>query len=577
MPLRSAGSAASKTGLSVTLDVLCKTHNEAAVDLLLAALDNPDPSIRDGALEALLKRRTIAGHREIINLLPRLDARGREIVARHHRLLGRAIREALQSPEPEQFTKGAAATLEFRDYDMLPTLLQVAEDDANPHAAQAAQHVLKLGELLYESLAAGRNSQDRDPQLMRTHVLHSLEQSLARYSRHKRPEIVESFLLLAPRDHAILKQILSDPMHAAYKTTIDLLTNSPRGGVIRLALGFLDDPQTPSAAVHVIGRRSDAKFVEHLLRKIGSQPSALATQNLRRIDHISWLQGRPVLVNQFEDALQHSAVQLATASGLSKASVFKLIVHLLTEGKPGGRRAAAAALGGFNGAEANHLAEQAVHDSDPQVQAQVLPQLRQRGIAGALPILLGKLDNPFELVRNAARRSLDEFSFDRYLSAFDMLDDKVRQSTGPMVRKVDPTAPHRLLEEIQARSRTRRLRGIAMAATMNLALQLEAAVIERLSDEDHLVRAEAAKALMQCPTEEARQALKLARNDRSIVVQEAAERSLREFTSESLVDESFALALDLENTAALSAPGTPTLDTSAQMSSTSGLSTESAS
>ena len=147
-----------------------------------------------------------------------------------------------------------------------------------------------------------------------------------------------------------------------------------------------------------------------------------------------------------------------------------------------------------------------------------------------------------------------EFSFDRYMSAFDMLDDLVRQSTGPMVRKVDPTAPHRLLEEIQARSRTRRLRGIAMAASMNIALQLEAAIIERLSDEDHLVRAEAAKALMQCPTEEARQALKSARNDRSIVVQEAAERSLREFTPESIVDEAFAIALNLEANESNAAP-----------------------
>ena len=156
---------------------------------------------------------------------------------------------------------------------------------------------------------------------------------------------------------------------------------------------------------------------------------------------------------------------------------------------------------------------------------------------------MAKLESPYELVRSAARRSLEEFSFDRYLSAFDMLDDEVRQSTGPMVRRVDPTAAHRLLEEIQARSRTRRLRGIAMAAGMNLGLQLQAAIIDRLSDEDHLVRAEAAKALIQCPTEEARQALKLARHDRSLVVQEAAERSLLEFASESLVDEDFATAL----------------------------------
>ena len=406
MPFRTAGIAASKSGLAVTLDVLCKTHNEAAVDVLLAALDSPDAEIRDGALEVLLKRRTVSGHREVINRLPTLDSHGREMVARHHRLLGRAIREAIQSADAPQFAKGSAATLEFRDYDMLPTLLQVAEDEASPHRDAAAQNVLKLAEMLYEDLA-NRASTSRDPQLMRTHVLHSLEQSLSRFSRHKRSEIVEALLLLAPRDHAVIKQILGDPMHGAYKTVIDLLTNSPRGGVIRLALSFLDDPQSPAAAVHVLGRRTDAKFVEHLLRKIGSQPTAVAAQNIRRIEQITWLQGQLTFVDQFDDALQHSAVQLALASGLSKASVFKLIVHLLNHGKPGGRRAAAAALAGFNGAEANQLAEQAVRDSDPQVQAQVLPQLRQRGVAGALPMLLSKLDSPYELVRNAARRSLD--------------------------------------------------------------------------------------------------------------------------------------------------------------------------
>jgi hypothetical protein len=71
--------------------------------------------------------------------------------------------------------------------------------------------------------------------------------------------------------------------------------------------------------------------------------------------------------------------------------------------------------------------------------------------------------------------------------------------------------------------------------------------------------------------------LKLARNDRSIVVQEAAERSLREFTPESLVDEAFAVALDLESTVALSTPDTPKLEASALVPSAAGFPTESAS
>src|SRR5262249_37346105 len=145
----------------------------------------------------------------------------------------------------------------------------------------------------------------------------------------------------------------------------------------------------------------------------------------------------------------------------------------------------------------------------------------------ALPLLLSMLDSPHEVIRGAARRSLEEFSFDRFLSAFDSLDDHVRRTTGPTVRKVDPVAVRRLRDEFVARSRTRRMRAVGMAVAMQVVPQFEADLIARLADEDHMVRAEAAKSLAQCSTENARRALEVAKRDRSIVVQEAAAQSLR--------------------------------------------------
>jgi HEAT repeat protein len=55
---------------------------------------------------------------------------------------------------------------------------------------------------------------------------------------------------------------------------------------------------------------------------------------------------------------------------------------------------------------------------------------------------------------------------------------------------------------------------------------LEQVLIERLADEDHVVRAEAARALGTCNTPLTREALNAARGDRSLVVREAAEESL---------------------------------------------------
>ncbi len=373
-------------GLAATFDVLAKTHNEAAVDLLLAALDDADQAIREAALSALLKRRTLRGHREIIARLASMDGRRREIVRENPRFLGRALREAIQSADSKQCAIGCSTVLWLHEYDLMPALAHEAENASNPNQQLAAQHVLELAEQLYQELAlpAARGGA-RDAKLTRQHVLHNLERSLGRFTQHKRSEIVEAFLLLAQRDNAALRRILADPMHEVYLGVVDQLTFSPRGGIIRLVLSFLDDPQAPSAAIAILGRRNDAKFLGHLLRKIGDHPAPVAIGNLRRMDQIAWLETPGLVLAQCDDEAQAGAVQLATHSGISRAAAFKLISYLVKAGKLYSRRAAVAALTTFRGAEANELAVEAAKDPDPQVQALALAQLRLRGVPGRSP------------------------------------------------------------------------------------------------------------------------------------------------------------------------------------------------
>ena len=90
------------------------------------------------------------------------------------------------------------------------------------------------------------------------------------------------------------------------------------------------------------------------------------------------------------------------------------------------------------------------------MQAHIVGQLRGRGIPGILPVLLEMVDSPHAVVRKAARESLAEFSFRRYVAAFEMLDDEVRQSTGMLVKKIDPQTVPLLREEMRSLVRTRR-------------------------------------------------------------------------------------------------------------------------
>ncbi|HWB08138.1 MAG TPA: HEAT repeat domain-containing protein [Pirellulales bacterium] len=518
-------------GLSLTFDLLSRTGNEAATGVLLAALDSRETAVSEAALRALLKRHSLAGHQQLLRRLHQLDPKWREVLLQYRGTMSHALRDALLSEDSQSCANACQAILWFHEYDLMPALITVLENELNPNATLAADTAVTLAEMFYEDLAATRNFKPRqDPRALRGHLVASLEASVTRYARHRRSEPVEAFAILVERENATLKQILFDPLHASYRPLMEILTRSPKPGVRRLLLNFLDDPQAPSSALNAIAHRNDAAFLKALLRKIGSEPSAAAKRNLARIEHFVWLKPGESLLFELDDAAQNSAVELLMASGVNRLEAFETIAQLLVNGTAGGRRAAAAALAQFHGNDANNLAIKALADDDPDVQAAVLGQLRERGIPGAVSILVGLADSPQPAVRQAARESLSEFSFPRYLASFDMLEDQVRRSTGLLVQKVDPDSVPLILEELASRSRRRRIRALQVVEAMQVVKEVEDAVIGALKDEDHLVRLEAARALGQSNTVEACLALREAEHDTSVTVRETAIDSLEKLS-----------------------------------------------
>lgn len=514
-------------GLATTFELLADTENEAAVRVLLPALDSSSPAIQEGALIAILKRRNPAGGREILNRMPRMKPEWKAIIRQHQGRMTGTLREAILGTDPELCENGCRATVLFREYDLIPTLLNVLEDSSRPNAAMAARTVLELVASLYDELSAAHSPGDHhDPQMVRRYILGSLEHSVQRFGQHKRREVIESFLLLVKHDNVTLNQILQNPHHVAFLTVMDSLSKSTQRGVMRLLLNCLDDPHVPSAALTVIANRRDARFVHHLLKKIGREPSATVAQNLKRVESISWFADLTKLLDQIDDAGQHAIVRLAITAAIPRQQAFAAIECTLLHGKPGGRREAARMLAEFRGADANALAMQALPDPDPQVQAFIVAQLRSRGIPGILPSLLELVESPYEAVRKAARESLAEFSFKRYVGAFDMLEEDVRRSTGLLVKKIDPHCSTLLKEELKSPVRTRRLRGLAIARLIGIVDALEGTIIELLQDEDHIVRVEAAAALAQSSTPASIAALKQALTDSSEVVRQTAGRTL---------------------------------------------------
>lgn len=517
-------------GLQATFQMLAKTENEAAVPLLLAALDSPARRIQLAAVRAILERRSPLGLRELVRRRESIDDAWKKIIQDYPGRLLPALRDALLSSDPESANNGCLAARMLREYDLIPTMIVAMEDDGNPNREAAAAALTDLADELYHDLAQTRDDRRRrDPQISRRNATSSLEASLQRFGRHQRIEPVEAFLQLTTRDNAELNRILADPRASIFTAILHVLHGSERPGVIRLLIGFLDDQRPPSAGLASLFRRTDKRTIDNLLKKIGGEPTAVARNNLKQVDTIAWISDQELL-GKLDPAQQHSVVKLVTASGLKRVDVVATLEFFVAHGKPAGRRAAVQALTEYTGADVNAMVTRALRDDDPHVKATALGQLRRRGIPGALTTLIEALDSDQRPVAEAARNNLEEFSFRRFLPAFELLEEDVRRTTGGLVKKVDLTTAAQLREEMESPQGKRRMRAMKIVIALDMIAEMQADIIARASDEDHLVRVEAVRALSLAHSLDALAVLQDLQSDTSFAVREAAVAALEQFT-----------------------------------------------
>jgi hypothetical protein len=515
-----------------TIDALARSRNEAAVPTLMAALAAGSGPVFDGAIAGLVSRRSKPGHIAVLRYWRQLSPAQKQIVERGRHKMGGALREALLEGDDLLFDNAREFVDASGDFDLIPTLVMVAEQSGGARSQAALDLTARLINQLLNWI--DNNNEPiigRDPQTIRYCVLESLERSVERFREHQRPELLEAFIVLAGPHCGTLQSILEASYHPCHASVVHTLLESRNPGVVRLLTAMLTTKEAPQVIRNVIARRTDRPFVEALL----GIPLDLATgplrRNLARMKSIACCEASQQLCVQYGADQQAAAMRLYAATGASDEHKLALAEMLLKHGALPARVAACEALRPVGGQRASKLILHALTDSEGAVQAAAIRQLRERRIPGTMAKLIEYVGSEDELVRAAARDALAEFSFDNYISRFDLLDEEARQTLGVRVAKVDLESINRLKQELAHPARRHRLRGLQMAAAMALLPQLGDALVERLQDEDHLVRAAAAEALQYCKPEDVRSALLAAVGDKSVAVQNAVKNTLQALDS----------------------------------------------
>ncbi len=514
-------------GLEKTFQVLAHTRNPAAVGPLIRALDSPWPKVQLLALQALLNRREPEAPLAIIQRLGQWPEHLRQVVWEQRARLSSGLRDAIVSPDFELSLRALQAAVWLHEYDLAPILVNMLLSPATASGPLAADVLLQLAaELADELQAAKPGTPGSSLEYLHTQFLRSLTRAIEQFDLHKRTEVLIAGVLLADVNDPLWQRILDSPHHKAHRALAELLARSTRPEVIRLLLAFLEKPEVPPPILRILSRRRDPSFVTAFLDYLAQSPSPTLEKNLARLRSLSWLEDLEEILPRLTAEQQQRVVYLCNVCGIRRAQAQEVLRLALRDGHPLAKKAAVESVANVPGPWANALIRQAIQDPDPEVQAAAVRHLRPRGIVGALPRLIELLDSPHSAVQDAARESLQEFRFERFLAAFDLLDERVRHTTGQLVRKVDPTAIDRLRQELNSPVRGRRLRAIAMVEALQAFSQVEPELIALTQDPDHIVRTAAIRALGRCDSQPAREAVLAALNDQSVAVQLTAQSVL---------------------------------------------------
>jgi hypothetical protein len=518
-------------GWRTTLKVLRQSENEWAERLLLTVIEDRARSESVEALGILLTHKSAKAAELIVRQWQELPKSWQLEVARHPAGIHDAIRAALLSNETATFQAACDICLAGEDFDAIPLLVEIAEDASRQGHRYAASIVLSLADLLHEKCHAPRDYSDRrDPQIIRQHVGPCLELAAAKFGEHQQLQLVEAFLLNTTRENATLRQALQSSRDALHTPIQSILETSPRFGIFRLLLSFLDASGPPMVMLDTALHRQDPDYFDALCLHL-ADTSSHARANLKRITRLEWLPQLDKMVTWLSEEGQCGLVRLLAATSIAKPLLFDALDKILGRGFPAARALATAALAGIPGDEADRRITILANDRDPVVQASALRQLRPRQLPGGLATLLSRADNRDPHIDEAVRDSLAEFTFARYLAAFDSMTPTVRESTGAIVRKVDRETPGLLALEIEASGRVRKLRAIEIAVVLHMVDVLDESLVAAMRDEDHAVRSAAASALADSPSPTARAALRQALVDTDMEVRSAAEKALGQRTN----------------------------------------------
>lgn len=487
--------------LKTTFDLLAATRNESAVAVLAAAMDSANEEIRASAVRALINRPSIKARMEIIRRFREVPYSALETFRGRSADFNAALTQALEHGDLTLKLNAVELIRLTQHFGHIRQLVLLLEEGDPELMYSAAETIRELVYLLHDIQQNGQGDGTRCeyvrdvPQLIHK-TLTYLDSACEKLHRiiHSQT-VIESILILGDAKNFAVKKVLWQSSPECKQVAAQIMSESRHQGIIQLLISQLSEKQPHPRALQAIQHRDDPEMVFELLRSIPKRLTTNQQKSLKQIEEIRWLDPNHALLQMIPAPLQPNLVTLIAATGLPLEKKAAIQQWLLRNGSAEGRNAAAERISNIEKSELQNIVLEGLGSKDESIQAWATSQLRNSNVPDAIGILVDRLDDPDEGVREAAREQLKSFDLERLLEVSEHLDTEMCLRAGEVLLKINPDTLTTLSRQLASPIRSHRLRAAKAVQRMQIQEQVLPGLVSMLDDSEVHVRRTAIEVL----------------------------------------------------------------------------------
>ncbi|MCG3179061.1 MAG: hypothetical protein BIFFINMI_01392 [Phycisphaerae bacterium] len=380
----------------------------------------------------------------------------------------------------------------------------------------------------------------------RDHLLDALRSALANFDSHGRSDLLGQMIRMGDDLADVLRPRLAEPGGQAGRALVEEAARHADPSVAPFLYLMLSEPEVRARAAGRISLLRERPLLCALWAQADRLSAPAVARGVQTIKRMVFFE-TPGWWEQVPDRLASGLVEWIGHVGVDGATRAQWLTSLAIDGSVPQRLAAMERLCAWEDEASTAALKRLMDHREQHVAEQAASELIRRGGEDLNRLMVSRLGDPNEKVRELATEHVGHFTFERFWTQFPQMTEEAREFAARKLRRVVGDLVEKLRVRLADPDAGQRLQAVRVADICRLAEPLADALLAASRDSDAKVRSAVVKLLGQAPGEASERAIVEALDDSDRRVRANAVEALEMLHAESCTDWILQMVEDADN------------------------------